>query len=140
MRAENFKLHDVSRFPIVVLHGRGLPPGYGPIWASEMEALLSQDKPFVMIFPDSVEDEDHADQKLRTVFLKTNKARLAAKCQGIFGVEQNKAMRLVKRVQGAAIAVAFGLKFRVTASVEEAERLAALALTGEALPDDTERE
>lgn len=32
-------------------------------------------------------------------------------------------MRLAKRVQGAAIAVAFGLKFRVAASIEEAERL-----------------
>lgn len=140
MRKEDFKLHDVSRFPIVVLHGRGLPHGYGPTWASEMEALLSQDRSFAMIFPDSVEDEDHEDQRLRTVFLKANKARLAAKCIGIFGVEPNKATRLLKRVQGAAIAAAFGLRFRVVATVEEAERLASLALAGAAVPDDAEHE
>ncbi|MGE3149762.1 MAG: hypothetical protein AB7K04_11910 [Pseudorhodoplanes sp.] len=143
MNVGNFRLHDVSRFPVVVLHGRGLPAGYAPTWASEMEALLSQDLPFVMIFPDSVEDEDHEDhedQKLRTIFLKSNKARLAAKCQGIFGVEPNKTKRLLKRVQGAAIAAAFGLKFRVVATVEEAERLASLALAGNPMPDDAEEE
>jgi hypothetical protein len=140
MRPEEFKLHDVSRFPVVVLHGRGLPTGYGPIWASEMEMLLSQDRPFVMIFPDSVENEDHADQKLRTVFLKANKGRLAAKCQGIFSVEPNKAKRLLKRAQGAVIAAAFGLKFRIVLTVGEAERLASLALAGNPVPDDAEQE
>ncbi|WP_065753788.1 hypothetical protein [Bradyrhizobium paxllaeri] len=140
MRTEDFKLHDVSRFPVVTLHGRSLPPGYGATWAKELEALLSQDQPFVMIFPDSVEDETHEDQKLRTVFLKANKTRLAAKCSGIFSVEPNKAKRLLKRVQGAAIAVAFGLRFRVVATTEEAERLASLALAGSPVPDDAEQE
>jgi hypothetical protein len=93
-----------------------------------------------MIFPDSAENEAHEDQKLRTVFLKANKARLAAKCSGIFGVEPNKATRLIKRVQGAALAAAFGLHFRVVATVEEAERLASLSLNGNPPPDDTEQE
>ncbi|MDQ8732305.1 hypothetical protein [Bradyrhizobium sp. LHD-71] len=140
MRREDFKLHDLSRFPVVVLHGRGLPHGYGLTWARELEALLSQNRSFVMIFPNSVEDEDQADRKLRTVFLKANKARLAAKCSGIFAVEPNKAIRLLKRVQGAAIAATFGLRFRVVATVEEAERLASLALAGAAVPDDAEHE
>jgi hypothetical protein len=140
MRSEDFKLHDVSRFPVVTLHGRGLPPGYGPTWARELDALLSQDHPFVMIFPDSVENETHDDQKLRTVFLKANKARLAAKCQGIFGIEPNKPMRILKRVQGAAIAAAFGLRFRVVATLDEAERLASLALAGAPVPDAAEQD
>ncbi|MCA6113195.1 hypothetical protein [Bradyrhizobium cenepequi] len=140
MRTEDFKLHDVSRFPVVVLHGRGLPPGYAPNWASEMEALLGQERPFVMIFPDSVEDEAHEDQKLRTVFLKANKARLAARCQGIFSVEPNKAKRLLKRAQGAVIAASFGLRFRIVGTLEEAERLAGLALAGNPVPDDVEQD
>ncbi|XSC43188.1 hypothetical protein ACF1BQ_034845 [Bradyrhizobium sp. RDT10] len=140
MKTEDFKLHDVSRFPVVVLHGRSLPPGYGPTWADELDALLGQERPFVMIFPDSVEDEAHEDQKLRTVFLKANKTRLAAKCQGIFSIEPNKAKGLLKRAQGAVIAAAFGIRFRVVATVEEAERLASLALAGAAVPDATEIE
>jgi hypothetical protein len=140
MRTECFKLHDVSRFPVVKLHGARLPPGYGPTWANEMEALLSQRQPFVLIFPDSAENEIHEDQKLRTVFLKANKARLAARCQGIFGVEPNKAKRVLKRAQGVVVATAFGLRFRVVATVEEAERLAALALAGKPVPDDAEPE
>jgi hypothetical protein len=140
MRFEDFKLHDVSRFPVVTLHGRGLPPGYGPTWASELEALLSQERPFVMIFPDSVENETHEDQKLRAIFLKANKTRLAAKCQAIFGVEPNKAKRVLKRAQGAVIAAAFGLRFRIVATLEEAEQLAGLALAGAPVPDDVERD
>jgi hypothetical protein len=140
VNVEDFKLHDVSRFPIVVLHGRGLPAGYGPTWATEMEMLLNQDRPFVMIFPDSVENEDHEDQKLRTVFLKTNKSRLAEQCQGIFSVEPNKAKRLLKRAQGAALAAAFGLRLRIAATLEDAERLASLALAGAPVPDDAEHE
>lgn len=140
MLAEDFALHNVSRFPLVILHGRGLPPGYGPHWARELEMLLGQERRFAMIFPDSVEDEDHEDQKLRALFLKKNKERLAARCLGIFGVEPNKSKRLLKRAQGAALAAAFGLRFRVVATVEEAERLAGLALAGEPVPDDAEQD
>lgn len=140
MNFEDFKLHDVSRFPLVVLHGRDLPAGYGPTWARELEALIDQDRPFVMIFPNSAENEAHDDQKLRTIWLKANKERLAARCRGIFGVEPNKAVRLLKRAQGAVVAVAFGLRFRVVATVEEAERLASLALAGVAVPEDAEQD
>jgi hypothetical protein len=140
MKTEDFRLHDVSQFPIVTLHGRGLPPGYGPTWATEMTTLLNQDRQFVLIFPDSAENETHEDRKLRTVFLKANKVRLAARCQGIFGVEPDRTMRLLKRAQGAAVAAAFGLNFRVVATVEEAERLASLVLAGTSEPDDAEQD
>lgn len=72
--------------------------------------------------------------------IKANKARLAEKCIGIFGVETNKATRILKRVQGAAIAAAFRLRFRVVAIVEEAERLASLALAGAPVADDVEQQ
>jgi hypothetical protein len=140
MRPDDFKLHDVSRFPVVTLHGRDLPPGYGSTWEREMETLLGQDRPFVLIFPSSAENETHEDQKLRAVYLKANKARLAAKCEAIFSVEPHKATRILKRAQGAVIAAAFGLRLRVVASVDEAERLASLALAGDAVPDDREQD
>jgi hypothetical protein len=139
MQVEHFKLHDVSRFPVVKLSGRGLPPGYGPTWASEMEMLLAQDVPFVLIFLDSAENETHDDQKLRTKWLKANKGRLAEMCRGIFSIEPNKAVRLLKRAQGAVVAAAFGLRLRVVASLEDAEQLAALAVAGAPVPDDTEQ-
>jgi hypothetical protein len=91
-----------------------------------------------LVFPSSAENEAHEDQALRAKWLKANKERLAAVCRVIVGIEPNKALRLLKRTQGLAIAVAFGLKFRITATVEEAEQLAALALYGEILPDDVE--
>jgi len=137
MQTELFRFHDVSRFPIVKLQGRDLPPGYGPAWAAEMEMLLDQPTPFALVFPSSAVDETHEDQKLRTIWLKAHKKPLARKCRGIFSVEPNTAMRLIKKAQGAAIALAFGLQFRVTATETEADALAALVLGGSALPDDT---
>lgn len=138
MNVQDFKLHDVSRFPIVKLHGRGLPPGYAPTWANEMNMLLLQDHPFVLIFPDSVENETHEDQRLRTKWLKAHKGRLAQICRGIFGIEPDKAARVLKRAQGAVVAAAFGLNFRVVATVEEAEQLAVSLIRGQSPSDDAQ--
>lgn len=138
MTLADFKLHDIARFPIVCLRGSGLPPGYGRAWADEMDALLRQGKPFVLIFPDTIENETHEDQKLRTKWLKSNKQALASICRGIFSVEPDKAKRLLKRVQGAVAAKAFGLHLAVVPDVDAAEVLAALVLAGGSLPDAAE--
>jgi len=138
MLVKDFKLHDVSDFPIVRLCGRDLPPGYGPDWIAEMEALLARGQRFALVFPNSAENEPHDDQKMRVVWLKQNKSRLAELCAGIFGVEPNQAARLLKRAQGLVVAPAFGLTFRVAATQEQAEALARLAVAGASVPDDAE--
>lgn len=138
MKPEEFTLHDVSRFPLVVLFGRELPRGYGPTWVREFDVLLSQGSAFALLFPNSAEQEDHEDQKLRALFLKANKARLAERCVGIFSVEPDMETRLAKRAQGKGLAAALGIRFRIAATLEEAERLASLALAGLAVPDDVE--
>jgi hypothetical protein len=138
MTLAEFQLHDTSDFPVVRLSGHGLPAGYGPQWAVEMDALLDQEQPFVLIFLDTVEDEAHEDQKLRTVWLKKNKKALAATCRGMVNIEPNKATRMVKRAQGAALAVAFGLTLKFAADRAEAESLARRLLAGEDPPDADE--
>ncbi|WP_026869235.1 hypothetical protein [Inquilinus limosus] len=132
-----FTLHDLADFPIVRLSGRGLPRGYGPQWAAEMEALLRQDTPFVLVFLDTVEDEAQEDRKLRMLWLKQHKKPLATRCRGIVSIEPDKAMRLLKRTQGAALALAFGLTLKIVPGREEAERMARSLLAG-AVPADDE--
>lgn len=131
-----FKFFDVSRFPIVEIAGSRLPKGYAPQWIAEMDALLQRGSPFAFVFLDSVESPDHEDQKAQTLWLKKNKKALAAVCRGAVAVEPDRAKRLLKRAQALAATAAFGLRFAVAPSREEAEQRARRLLTGEPLPDD----
>jgi hypothetical protein len=134
----DFALHDVSDFPLVRISGRGLPAGYATQWAAEMDRLLARGEPFALVFLDNTEHDSHDDQKLRTLWLKQNKTRLAKLCRGIVGIEPDRAKRLVKRAQGAALAMAFGLTMKIVATRAEAETVARRLLAGEtaAVPDD----
>lgn len=135
MQLAEFQFHDTSDYPIVRLSGRGLPPGYGPRLTSELSALLAQGKPFALIFLNSAENPDHADQKALSQWLKKNKAGLAALCRGIISIEPSRATRLLKRAQAAAVAMAFGLRMKFAADRAEAEALAVRLLAGENPPD-----
>lgn len=135
MDLADFTLHDTTDFPIVRLRGRGLPEGYAAQWAAEMDALLAHGEPFVLLFLDTVENEAHEDQKRRTVWLKQNKKALAATCRGIVSIEPDRATRLVNRAQGAALALAFGLKLKIVADAAAADTLAHRLLAGEDPPD-----
>jgi hypothetical protein len=131
-------LHDVSDFPVVRLSGRGLLKGYAAQWVAEMDVLLDKGSPFALLFLNTVENEHHEDQKQRVVWLKKNKKRLAALCRGIVSIEPDKPMRLLKRAQGAALALAFGLTLKIVPDRDEAERLARRLVAGEAVADDNE--
>lgn len=135
MQLTEFQFHDTSDYPIVRLSGRGLPAGTGPQWAAEMDALIARKRPFVLIFLDEQEHETHEDKKVRTVWIKKNRKELASLCRGFILIEPDKATRVLKRAQGAAMAAAFGLRLKFTASQEEAEQLAKYLLAGEDAPD-----
>ena len=138
MILNDFKLYDVSDFPIVRIRGSELPKGYAPQWVAEMDALLSGGQPFVFVFLDSLENPDHADQKIQTRWLKTHKKPLAKLCCGFVAVEPDPVRRLLKRAQALAVTAAFGLAFSVAPTVDEAEARASRLLSGEALVDDVE--
>lgn len=135
MDLTGYRLHDTTDFPVVRLSGRGLPAGYGPQWAAEMDALVARGTPFVLVFLDTVENEAHDDRKRRTVWLKKNRKALAATCRGMVSIEPNAATRMAKRAQGAALAVALGVRLKLAADRAEAEALARRLLAGEDPPD-----
>jgi hypothetical protein len=131
--AENeFSLHDISNFPLVRIRLQNLPTGYARIWTAEMSALLQQTQPFVLVFLDAREEESLEDRKTRILWLKANKAALAARCRGFVAVEPSSIKRLAKRTQGAVLGKTFGLRFLVVRNVEEAEGLARRLLADEA--------
>lgn len=135
MQLAEFQFHDTSDYPIVCLSGRGLPDGHGPQWAAEMDALIARRRPFVLIFLDTLENEAHEDKKVRTVWIKKNRKDLASLCRGFISIEPDKAVRILKRAQGAAIAAAFGLRMKFCTDVAEAGALAKRLLAGEDAPD-----
>jgi len=135
MQLTEFQFHDTSDYPIVRLSGRGLPDGHGPQWAAEMDALIARKRPFVLIFLDTLENEAHEDKKVRTVWIKKNRKDLASLCRGFVSIEPDKATRILKRAQGAAMAAAFGLRLKFMANLEKAEALAKRLLAGENAPD-----
>lgn len=135
MQLEEFRLYDTHDFPIVRISGRALPSGYGPRWVAEMDALLANGKPFAIVALDSAENPDHEDQKTLVVWVKSHKKELSRLCKGFVSIEPDRATRLLKRAQGAAMALAFGLRMKVAADRIQAEALAKRLLGGEDPPE-----
>jgi hypothetical protein len=100
-----------------------------------MELLLAKGEPFVLIILDSVENPDHEDQKTLILWVKSNKKELSRICRGLVSIEPDKALRLLKRAQAAAMALAFGLCMKITPDLATAEALAGRLLSGEVLPE-----
>jgi hypothetical protein len=133
-----FRYYDVSAFPIVRIAGRDLPHGYIAQWVTEMEALLAQGQPFVLIFLNTVQNPAHDDQKGLMLWIKAHKRELARLCRVMISIEPDRVMRLAKRAQGLAIVVALGFRFAVVADEARANELAARALAGETVSDGDE--
>jgi hypothetical protein len=140
MQLSEFRFYDTSDFPIVRISGRSLPNGYGPQWVAEMNALLANGKPFAVVALDSAENPDHEDQKTLVVWAKSNKRELSRLCKGLVSIEPDRATRLLKRAQGAAMTLAFGLRMKVAADRPQAEALAKRLLSGENPPEDDDGE
>lgn len=138
MPQTEFRLYDVSDFPIVRISGSQLPPGYGPQWVAEMDALLARGEPFALILIDTVENPRHEDQKLQTQWFKKRKRELATVCRGAVLIEPDRAKRILKRAQALAMTAAMNLRFSVVPDRTEAELRARQLLAGGALPDDDE--
>ncbi len=127
--ASHFEIHDVSRFPIVRARAEVARPGYGPDWIREMERLLSASAPFVLLYCDPQPEEDHEDFKLRGIWMKINKVRLAAQCKAVVRVEPDAGERAKLQHHSIGAQKAFGVRTEVAATVEEAFARAATLCT-----------
>ncbi|OCC04002.1 hypothetical protein BA190_16070 [Labrys sp. WJW] len=126
-----FIVHDVSGFPIIRSRPEAIVPGYAGRWMSEMEALLAQGQPFVVVFPAGHAEEAHEDRKRRGIWLKANKQALGRLCLSLIAIEPDRLKRVALRAQTAMATKAFGIAMEIAASSEEATALAArLIVTG----------
>ncbi|KVU40474.1 hypothetical protein WK68_01275 [Burkholderia ubonensis] len=122
---QEFVVHDISRFPFCVFRAQAATPGYALQWEKEIDALMREGAPFVVVYVSLDADETHEDRKHRAVWLKRNKAALGAVCKALISVEPDPERRARVAEQGETAVKAFGIPHEAVASLDEAVTLAA---------------
>ncbi|WP_454255673.1 hypothetical protein [Pseudomonas sp. Marseille-Q8238] len=124
LKTDDFTLHDVDDFPLVRFRGEAAIPGYAPVWADELEALLAHGERFVILYGAMRQDESHEDRKSRGLWLKRRKAELGRYCAGLVSVVADAQAREAMQPKLDGAVRAFGVAQVLAADAEEAERLA----------------
>lgn len=123
MELSEFHVFNVTHYPAVWCCREDVYPGYGPRWQEEIEAMLSLQQPFYMVFIPGDFTEEPADTRLRAIWLKANKVRLGEFCKCIISIEPDVELREQMMAKMGGLEKAFGVPRRVTASLEEASAL-----------------
>ena len=129
MMLDDFTVHDVTDFPVVRM--RRVWPGYASQWETEMNALMAQAAPFVVIFDDRPPDEIHQDRRARGLWIKRNKNDLGKICRAVIAVEADPVTRLAMQAQALVAGKAFGIAMVIASSASEAEEKARALLYSE---------
>ncbi|MGQ3672215.1 hypothetical protein ACT6QG_07460 [Xanthobacter sp. TB0136] len=133
--SHEFRLHDISDFPLVRFDATAMYEGYGAVWCTEMEALIARDAPFVLVYRATEDEETHEDRKTRGIWMKANKNALAEKCRAFIIIEPDAGRRAEMEAMFPNLVRAFGTPQAARATREEAETLGRHVLAGGSLND-----
>ena len=103
--------HDLSHFPIVTAKHGGAPDGYSASWIREMEMLVNNPQPFVLVVPDMRQEAGHEDRKAMVEWQTTNMPRLRARCRAFIAVERDAEALEKIRKRAEKMARAFDMPF-----------------------------
>ena len=123
MNRDQFFFHDLSHFPIVTAKHGG-PDGYSASWIREMEMLVNNPQPFVLVVPDMRQEAGHEDRKAMVEWQTTNMPRLRARCRAFIAVERDAEALEKIRKRAEKMARAFDMPFLAVASATEAMQCA----------------
>ena len=119
---------DKSVYPLVFLRETASPQTERP--EAELEAILVDGLPFVLISDHPPHDEAHErpeEKKTRALFFKRNKALFRRNCAGAIVIEGAKVTPMPLRVAAQAFGKAFGVPFHFVpdedAAIELGNRL-----------------
>lgn len=121
---DNFSIHDISRFPLVIFNPAAAMAGYAPRWEQEIEALMQHGQRFVVVYDQLRTEESQADRKQRGMWLKLNKVALASVCLSLISVEPEAERRAQIQAMGEVAVKAFGIAHVAVVSLAEAQQLA----------------
>jgi hypothetical protein len=125
LNPSSFVIHDVAAFPVVWCRTHRMQPGFSIQWEAEMDALLINARPFVVIFDPGEIEESHEDRKQRGLWLKRNKQAMSGICIGVISIEPDLLQRAAMIAQSLLAAKAFGVATEVAVSIRDAEDKAA---------------
>lgn len=135
MEAQFFSLHDIGEFPLVRFIGSTMSAGYATQWCAEMDRLVGEGVPFVLIYPPGEREEVHEDRVTRGGWLKRNKGTLSSQCVALIVIEPDAERRAELEAMFPNLVKAFGTPQATRASPAEAESLARHLLAGGVLTE-----
>ncbi|MFC3052392.1 hypothetical protein [Kordiimonas pumila] len=126
----NTSILNTADFPIVWFTATAVSPGFAEQWIVEMDKLLAQQKPFVMIVSEPPkEDTSKQDKKALALWFKKNKIVFSGTCTGVVGIIPSPIKRKLMQLQTKAFEKAFGIKLIIIARSNDATRAAHAMLT-----------
>jgi hypothetical protein len=126
-QAIDIRMHDTSRFPLVRLRRLAVQPGYAFAWRVEMQRLLSLNVPFVLV-SDHHADETADDTRLRSAWLRSQRAALGLYCRGLIVIEPRIEARATTREAVRNATQGSGMRTVVVSSMRVAGELAPVLL------------
>ncbi|WDD93808.1 hypothetical protein Bsp3421_003908 [Burkholderia sp. FERM BP-3421] len=117
--SSQFRLHDLSQFPMCLFRSTEATEGYASTWIAEMEALVAAGKPFTVVYQ-ALGDEAHEDRKQRGLWLKRNKVELGAVCQATITVEPDAKRRAELEAWAEGAVKAFGIPHKAVPTLADA--------------------
>ena len=134
LNSQRFTVYDIRQFPLVIMRNQAVVPGYTKQWEEELNRLLEQALPFVIVFPPNrPKEESNDDRKCRMRWFKANKEEFGGVCQALISVEPDPKERELQMAHAKEMIKFFGTPLETAASMEEAMTL------GEKLMSDGHR-
>lgn len=107
MDQTSFAVHDVSKFPLVRLSAP--LSGVAAAWCLEVEALLKDGRPFVLLYPAPDGEEPDEDRAIRGIWMMRNRGGLEESCLGLILVEPRRDRREALEAMFPGLERSFGV-------------------------------
>ncbi|WP_164227394.1 hypothetical protein [Stenotrophomonas maltophilia] len=115
-----FTIHDIRELPLAVFDQAAAQPGYASQWEAEMEVLLQNGQPFVVVYDLLRSDETHEDRKHRGVWLRHNKEPLGQVCKALISIKPDDTRRAEVAAMSDIAVKALGIPHEAVATRDEA--------------------
>lgn len=132
LRSQRFTVFDIRQFPLVIMRNQAIVPGYTKRWEEELNKLIAQALPFVIVFPPNrPKEETNEDRKCRMRWFKANKQKFGSVCRALISVEPDIQEREKQMAHAKEMISFFGVPLETAASQEEALTLGEKLMTGD---------
>ncbi|MDF7661944.1 hypothetical protein PUG81_23490 [Erwiniaceae bacterium L1_54_6] len=112
LNPDDFTVYDIQAFPLVCLNQQAVQPGYASQWETEMQQLLQQDAPFVVVYDHMRVEETSDDRRQRGDWLIRHRQRLSKLCKGMLSIESEES----RCVELRKLRKMFGIPHQVVSS------------------------